>query len=387
MDNWIIENDNLIAIQELLLTYEGKIDVMPIDPPYNTDIEYIGYKDSNFQNGWHSFMKPRLEIAYKLLSNKGVMFINIDKNELVQLINLCRSIFGEENVSTMVWKKTNERFDKNRVEKPLSNGARRTHEYVVVCFKNKNIILNKVMQPIWKGDHYENEEQPLETIIDNMGTTASAKDEIGELLGCRTAFSTPKPMKMIKEFIRAASNKQSIILDFFAGSGTTGHAVLDLNKEDGGHRKVILITNNESNIFRDVTVPRIQKAIVVNEYKDTFKVKPLPNYKGIIGMKIDVDMDRPIGTEHPKHPGIFYPINYGYVQGILGGDDEEQDVYVLEEKNPIQHFTGRVIAVVHRFDDVEDKWVAAPEGKSYTIEEIKQAVAFQEQFHNAEYVV
>jgi len=387
MDNWIIENDNLIAIQELLLTYEGKIDVMPIDPPYNTDIEYIGYKDSNFQNGWHSFMKPRLEVAYKLLSNKGVMFINIDENELFQLIELCRSIFGEENILTMIWKKTNERFDKNRVEKPLSNGTRRTHEYIVVCFKDKNTILNKVMQPIWMGDHYENEERPLETIIDDMGTTASAKDEIGDLLGCRKAFSTPKPMKMIKEFIRAASNKQSIILDFFAGSGTAGHAVMDLNKEDGGNRKFILITNNENNIFRDVTVPRIQKAIVLNEYNDTFKVKPLSNYKAIIGMKIAVDMDRPIGTEHPKHPGIFYPINYGYVQGILGGDDEEQDVYVLGEKNPIQHFTGRVIAVVHRFDDVEDKWVAAPEGRIYTIEEIKQAVAFQEQFHKAEYIV
>lgn len=94
-------------------------------------------------------------------------------------------------------------------------------------------------------------EKPLETVIDDLGTTSSAKDELACLLGDRTIFSTPKPVKLIKEFIRAATDKDSIVLDFFAGSGTTGHATMDLNKEDGVNRKFILITNIEKFYIND----------------------------------------------------------------------------------------------------------------------------------------
>ena len=262
MKNLIIESDNLIALQNLLQTYQGKIDVMPIDPPYNTEIDYIEYKDGNYDNGWINFMQARLEVAYKLLSPKGVMFIHIDENELLSLSMLCSKIFGAKNILTMVWKKTNERFDQNRKEKPLESGIRRTHEYVLLCFKDrKNTTLNPVSQPVWNGVEYVEIAKPLETVIDDLGTTSSAKDELGVLLGDRFVFSTPKPVKLIKEFVRAGSGKQSVVLDFFAGSGTTGHAVMDLNKEDGGQRKFILITNNESNICRKVTIPRVQKAI------------------------------------------------------------------------------------------------------------------------------
>ena len=262
MKNLIIESDNLIAMQTLLEKYEGKIDVMPIDPPYNTEIDYIEYKDGNYDNGWINFMQPRLEVAYKLLSPKGVMFIHIDENELLSLSMLCSKIFGAKNILTMVWKKTNERFDQNRKEKPLKSGIRRTHEYVLLCFKDrKNTTLNPVSQPVWNGVEYVEIAKPLETVIDDLGTTSSAKDELEALLGDRFVFSTPKPVKLIKEFVRAGSGKQSVVLDFFAGSGTTGHAVMDLNKEDGGQRKFILITNNESNICRKATIPRVQKAI------------------------------------------------------------------------------------------------------------------------------
>ena len=85
MRNLIIENDNLIAMKELLPGYEGKIDVMPIDPPYNTDIAHIGYQDSGYTDGWVEFMCPRLEIAYRLLSPTGVMFIHIDECEFSNL--------------------------------------------------------------------------------------------------------------------------------------------------------------------------------------------------------------------------------------------------------------------------------------------------------------
>ena len=273
LKNLIIESDNLIAMQNLLPTYEGKIDVMPIDPPYNTEIEYIEYKDGNYDNGWINFMQVRLEVVYKLLSKNGVMFIHIDENELLSLTMLCSKIFGVKNILTMVWKKTNERFDQNRKEKPLESGIRRTHEYVLLCFKDReSTTLNPIKQPVWNGKEYVEIEKPLETVIDDLGTTSSAKDELAYLLGDRAIFSTPKPVKLIKEFVRAGSNKNSIILDFFAGSGTTGHAVMDLNKEDNGNRKFILITNNESNICKKVTIPRIQKVIEKFEYKEEVEI-------------------------------------------------------------------------------------------------------------------
>ena len=274
LKNLIIESDNLIAMQNLLPTYEGKIDIMPIDPPYNTEIDYIEYKDGNYDNGWGNFMQARLEVAYKLLSKNGVMFIHIDENELLSLTMLCGKIFGAKNILTMVWKKTNERFDQNRKEKPLESGVRRTHEYVLLCFKDRaNTTLNSIKQPVWNGKEYEEKVKPLETIIDDLGTTSSAKDELELLLGDRAIFSTPKPVKLIKEFVRAGSNKNSIILDFFAGSGTTGHAVMDLNKEDGGQRRFILITNSESNICQKVTIPRIKKAIEKFGFNEEIKIR------------------------------------------------------------------------------------------------------------------
>lgn len=269
MENLIIESDNLIAMKKLLPDYEGKIDVMPIDPPYNTSISYVGYKD--FDNDWDTFMRERLKIAYRLLSNRGVMFIHIDENEYVALYNICSDIFDRENVRTLIWKKTNEYFDKNRIEKPLENGIRRTHEFILLCGKNlKETVLKPIMQPTLQNGKIIEVKRSLETIIDFLGTTSSAKDEIGVLFGDRTAFSTPKPVKLIKEFVRAASEKDSIVLDFFAGSGTTGHAVMDLNKEDGGSRKFILITNDENNICQNITIPRIRKAIELFGYKESF---------------------------------------------------------------------------------------------------------------------
>ena len=245
MKSMLIEGDNLVVMQRLLYAFEGKINVMPIDPPYNTAIGYTGYKDSGFASGWAEFMRPRLEIAYKLLSEHGVMFINIDENEFCSLYLLCGKIFGTSNVMSMVWKKTNPRFDKNRAEKPLEAGIRRTHEFIVVCFKDKaNTSLNHVMQPVWDESQYVDRLQPLETIIDDMGTNSSAKDELEDIFGERNLFQT---------------NKQSVVMDFFAGSGTTGQAVMELNREDGGSRKFILITNDENNICKRVTLPRLQK--------------------------------------------------------------------------------------------------------------------------------
>lgn len=113
----------------------------------------------------------------------------------------------------------------------------------------------------------------------------------------------------------------------------------------------------------------------------------LDGYRKVLGRQVTVTMDRPIGTTHPKHPNIVYPINYGYVDGLLGGDGEEQDVYVLGESRPLDTFEGIVIAVVHRFDDNECKWVACKNGEKYTADEIKAAINFQEQFHHSQIIM
>lgn len=104
----------------------------------------------------------------------------------------------------------------------------------------------------------------------------------------------------------------------------------------------------------------------------------------MIGQTVKVTIDRPIGSFHPEHPDMYYPVNYGYVEDIIAPDGEEQDVYILGVDKPLKEFTGRIIAVIHRLDDVEDKWVAAPENKNFTKEEIIEQVNFQERFFKTE---
>ncbi len=101
-----------------------------------------------------------------------------------------------------------------------------------------------------------------------------------------------------------------------------------------------------------------------------------------LGKMITIKVDRPIGSVHPKHPDVIYPINYGYIPGILGGDGEELDVYVLGVDTPLIAFTGKVIGIVHRQNDVEDKLVAAPEGRAFSGDMIAKAVHFQEQYYD-----
>ena len=104
----------------------------------------------------------------------------------------------------------------------------------------------------------------------------------------------------------------------------------------------------------------------------------------MIRKTVKVIIDRPLGSFHPKHKDLYYPINYGYVPDIIGGDGEEQDAYILGVDTPLKEFCGTVIAIIHRLDDVEDKWVVAPAGMSFTEEEIFQAVKFQEQYFKIE---
>lgn len=104
----------------------------------------------------------------------------------------------------------------------------------------------------------------------------------------------------------------------------------------------------------------------------------------MIGNIVKVTVDRPLGSYHPVHKDMYYPINYGFVEGIIAPDGEEQDAYILGVDEPIKEFVGKVIAVIHRYDDVEEKWVVAPEKAFFTADEIMEQVRFQEQYFNSE---
>ena len=99
---------------------------------------------------------------------------------------------------------------------------------------------------------------------------------------------------------------------------------------------------------------------------------------------VTVTVDRPLGSFHPKHPDLYYPVNYGYINGVMAPDGEEQDTYILGVSEPVEEFTGRVIAIIHRYDDIEEKWVVAPESMRISADEIMQQVSFQEQFFQSE---
>ncbi|MDO4679036.1 MAG: inorganic pyrophosphatase [Eubacteriales bacterium] len=103
-----------------------------------------------------------------------------------------------------------------------------------------------------------------------------------------------------------------------------------------------------------------------------------------MGSIVKVIVDRPLGTSHPEYKDLYYPINYGYVPGVMALDGEEQDAYILGVDKPIKEFIGKVIAIIHRIDDVEDKWVVAPEDVSFTKDEIMQQIEYQEQYFHTE---
>ena len=128
------------------------------------------------------------------------------------------------------------------------------------------------------------------------------------------------------------------------------HEVYEYNDEKTGSHKVFAITRDEWMMIK------------------------------YLGKEVTVKVDRPKGSCHPTHHDIFYPINYGYVEGIMALDNEWQDAYILGVNEPVECFTGNIIAIIERLDDVEQKWVVAPKDSCYTEEEILKHVFFQEQF-------
>ena len=124
-----------------------------------------------------------------------------------------------------------------------------------------------------------------------------------------------------------------------------------------------------------------------------FELNPIPQdrYRNIIGQVVKGKIDRPMGSYHPHHKDLYYPVNYGYVEGVTGGDGAEQDVYLLGETSAVTDYVGKVIAVYHRYDDNETKWIVVPCNEEGTIrsdieipgkDEVYAQIAFQEQFYS-----
>ena len=352
--NLLIEGDNYHALSVLNYTHAKKIDVIYIDPPYNTgnkdfifNDHYVDKEDAYRHSKWLSFMEKRLKLAKNLLKDTGVIFISIDDNEISQLRLLMGEIFGENNfVNTLLVKRATKNLNIQFGRVPSLNQA---FEYILVYRRNKEFyyknpfkntsdkrkegywtsFYNNADRPTmryeiegisidkgqWKWEkirglralknykkylkHYANKislkeywennkekykqktgfeleflrkykssiqywVRPAEkTLMDTNLMDFYINDNLGKSL---YGFDTVKNLKTMEKVISIVSDKHSIILDFMAGSGTTGHAVLDLNKEDGGNRQFILCTNNENNICTDVCYPRIKK--VIEGYKN-----------------------------------------------------------------------------------------------------------------------
>lgn len=394
--NFLIEGDNLHCLHLLNKTHIGKIDVIYIDPPYNTgnkDFKYndkfIDKNDGYSHSKWLSFMGKRLNLARKLLSESGLIFISIDDKEQAQLKLLCDEIFGEENYINQI-------SVKSKVSAGASGGGedkklKKNIEYILIYAKNISNI--PPLKPIYKETELMSYIQkmksegksfkytnvlyecdnivPFKTIKDGSGNDIEIKkvenysiltvknvaklegiseeevylkyyDRIMTTTNAQTSIRTrvweatdsednmyiatyipksgknkgksvdllfkgrqkvlviwlkdssekrknkivkqekigtfwdgfswinvskegnvkfkngKKPIELVMRIMNLIDSKNSTILDFFAGSGTTGHAVEKLNQEDGGHRKYILCTNNENNIAEEVTYQRLK---------------------------------------------------------------------------------------------------------------------------------
>lgn len=353
--NFLIEGDNLAALKLLEKTHKGKIDVIYIDPPYNTGKEDFTYdddcvdtKDTFRHSKWLSFIKTRFLFAKYLLSKNGVIFISIDDHEQCNLKLLCDEIFDEESfINNFMWlhgkgKKnkqsrtlqqyvlaygknnrdtlpewtcireargtfsnpdndprgewfsgsisfSEERSNKNHanyftIESPSGIKWTRqwmcTQEEMTEYLKENKIYFGTTPKydntPRIKIFPTDTNEIIPDNILPNVGTTRSAQKELNGIIGMIRnekgklvpKFDNPKPHELIEHLITICSeNKCLTILDFFAGSGTTGHAVMKLNAEDGGKRKFILCTNNENDICRGVTYERL-KTVITGKRKD-----------------------------------------------------------------------------------------------------------------------
>lgn len=483
----LIEGDNLEALTTFAYTHEGKIDVIYIDPPYNTGNKDFKYsdnyvdKDDQYRHSkWLSFMSRRLKIAKRLLSNKGVILISIDDNEQAQLKLLCDDIFGNINFLGQIILKTATDNNPSQINTE--------HEYMLSYCANKSmqgnwkrqtqgarLIMQQYKTFIEKGlsiddiqtelrkfirtnksllpqvTHYNNVDekgvyssssnssnphpggytydiihprtnkpcpkpangwrwpestfwnydslgeiewgidettQPhvkkrietsteyLRTLIyeDNRGTTKALSD----MFDGKKVFDNPKPTTVLSRILDFATSKQSIILDFFAGSGTTLHATMQLNADDGGHRQCILVTNNENGICENVTYIRNKKVIKgyttpkgehieglhnnnLRYYKTDFvpRERSTKNMRKLVALSTDMlcikenlYTEQLVFGNHKTHKGIFRYFDDGRKKMLVIYREEVIDELVVA----INGINVSDKIIVYVFSPSEDPW-------------------------------
>ena len=361
INNLLIEGDNFHSLTCLNMAGISNIDIIYIDPPYNTGVKDFSYndkfveKEDGFRHSkWLSFMKKRLELSRSLLSENGAIFISIDDHELYNLKLLCDSVFGEKNfIGNIIWKSnpngrgdsqylgtlfeyvlcyrkspltkfkyapqqldqfnlkdekgpyaeqilhsklsysigmdypikapdgtfvyagsvTKDEWEKRKSDKSVKKAM--TWRFGEAKFKEefeKGEVVFRKVKNVWKVYRKrrptEGGSAPYKNFYDLEGTRHGS-NQIKEIFN-GTPFDHPKPVGLIKYLVSLVDIENPLVLDFFAGSGTTGQAVMELNQEDGGQRKFILCTNNENNICADVCYPRI-KAVITGKRKDGSK--------------------------------------------------------------------------------------------------------------------
>lgn len=353
-ENKIIHGDNLEALKALLPQYEGKVNCIYIDPPYNTGNENWVYNDNvsdprlkrwlgqvvgkesedlSRHDKWLCMMYPRLVLLHKLLAKDGAIFISIDDNEQSSLKLICDEVFGRNNfIASTIWQhsiqakndvndvslhhnytiiyKKNDfrlrRIDrteehnvaysnpdndpngawragdvrspnfrqnlKYEIETPCGNiifppekGWRWEQNTLQEKLASKEIIFSKDEKRIIRKIYLNNQSGRVPESIwfgDEVETTRDANRLLKKLFDTEIPFNTPKPTKLLEKIISLSTSTNSIILDSFAGSGTTAHAVLNLNKQDGGNRKFILIEMED--YAESITAERVKR--VINGY-------------------------------------------------------------------------------------------------------------------------
>ena len=440
--NFLLEGDNLHSLNLLEKTNRGKVNIIYIDPPYNTgnkdfvyNDEFVGREDLFRHSTWLSFMSERLRIAYKLLSKDGVIFVSIDDNEQAQLKLLMDEIFSEDNFIMCMPRitkksgKTTSAYAKNHdyilvytkrdqdifvMEEHEDNAFKYADEYIEERGKyklNQTLDYNslsyspsldypleiegEVFYPggskeLWeerqRGKHrradwawrwskklfqfgYDNGFVVIKRkkdgsariytktylnakigknsngdfiiehnkrvkatssieYIDNKYSNDNAKKDLS-IFGLGDKFDYSKPVELIKKLIKAYYKNNALVLDFFAGSGTTAQAVLELNKEDSGSRRFILCTNNENNICREVTYQRIKSILtgtMISEGEYSKKIKG--NLKYYVTDFVDKESDE-LTNELLEHIVEMIQLEYGlsinnsqYIRVI---DDDEMD--------------------------------------------------------------
>lgn len=365
----LIEGDNYHALSVLNYTHERAVDVIYIDPPYNTgnkdfrfNDSYVDREDPYRHSKWLSFMRKRLVLARNLLKDSGIIVVSIDDNELAQLRLLCNEVFFERNfvaiLPTIMNLKGNQdqfgfagtheytlvyckdingahinhfNIDEQEVQEKWqedgsgffkrganlkASGAEATRQdrpkmyFPVFVSKDDRVYVTeddkppailkgkcdeiypktegKEMRWRWEKKKFANDSAEI-IVVRNNGEISLYKKQrpslsdlpsrkpktlfykpeyssgngtnLLKLMFGGKIFDNPKPLELIKDLIFLTTSKQATVLDFMAGSGTTGHSVLALNRSDGGKRQFILCTNNENNICSDVCYPRLQKVI------------------------------------------------------------------------------------------------------------------------------